>query len=106
MSGRASKKAATAKSSPILILHGLDDGAVPAGEARRLAAILDAVQAPYKLHLYPDAGYEFDRGGGAARQSRLGRNSISLPQSGPHGGDTAADTDAWNQTTAFLYAHL
>jgi dienelactone hydrolase len=106
------KKAASAQSSPLLILHGLDDGTVPAAAARRLAGILDGVHAPYEIQLYPDTGHLFDRGGfvpstafsgGPGGPHGGGARAVSM---GPTTGDSAAEADAWNRTLAFFQKYL
>lgn len=74
-------------SSPVLILHGLDDGTVPVGAARKLGALVTAAGSPVEVHLYDGAGHRFER----------------TPGSQP---DTAAAADAWQQTLAFLAKSL
>jgi dienelactone hydrolase len=89
----------------VLILHGENDTTVPASAARRLAHALESAHAPYELHIYPQAGHLFDRGGfspGAA----FGKNPRLTGLAGRDTGDGAADTDAFTQTLRFLEANL
>lgn len=73
-------------SSPVLILHGMDDSTVPVGAAKRLAAIVNSAGSPCEIQLYDGAGHRFDRIGGSANQS--------------------AATDAWQRTMDFLGKYL
>jgi carboxymethylenebutenolidase len=97
------RAAAAATSSPLLILHGLNDDTVPAEAARRLASILDAVHAPYVIQLYPATGHAFDRGGFVASTAfRNPGTKNAKTQTGPDSGDDAAETDAWARTLDFF----
>jgi carboxymethylenebutenolidase len=92
------KQLANANSSPILILHGLDDQTVPAGAARRLAGILGGAGAPHDMQLYPDTGHAFDRGGLAPG----GRGRFPAVETG----DGAATIDAWTRAVTFLRTYV
>ncbi len=50
---------ATTAMPPVLILHGAKDPTVPVSEAHKLARVMERVQAPYEMKIYPDAGHEF-----------------------------------------------
>jgi carboxymethylenebutenolidase len=98
-------KAAAASSSPVLILHGANDTTVPPGAARRLAGALDGAQVPYEIHIYPDTGHVFDRGGfvpGAAFKNNPRLSGLA----GSDSGDAAAESDAWTRTLDFLQKYL
>jgi len=45
---------------PLLLIHGLDDVAVPPDQTTELASALAAVGAPHEVHFQPDAGHSFD----------------------------------------------
>jgi dienelactone hydrolase len=95
------RAAASATSSPLLILHGQSDDTVPVQAARRLATILDAVHAPYVIELYPATGHAFDRGGFVG--STAFRNSATKnARAGGDSGDDAAEADAWARTLDFF----
>jgi carboxymethylenebutenolidase len=68
-------------SSPVLILHGTEDGTVPFAAAVMLDSILTAAQTPHEFYRYP-VGHRFDRYGVPASER--------------------AAADAWQQTRAFL----
>ncbi len=51
--------AATETMPPVLVLHGEKDPTVPVAEAHKLARLMERVQAPYEIKIYPDAGHEF-----------------------------------------------
>ncbi len=51
--------AATEAMPPVLILHGQQDPTVPVAEAHKLARLMERVQAPYEMKIYPEAGHEF-----------------------------------------------
>jgi carboxymethylenebutenolidase len=74
-------------SSPVLILHGLEDETVPVVAARNLGAVVEGAGSPVELHLYDGAGHRFDRTPGS-------------PQ------DAAASADAWPRTLAFFAKYL
>jgi carboxymethylenebutenolidase len=81
------RAAFTAKSAPVLILHGQSDGTVPVQMAQELAEIVVAAHAPCSLQLYPGTDHRFDR-------------TPEMPASR----DAAAD--AWQRSLAFLAANL
>jgi carboxymethylenebutenolidase len=99
------RQTANASSSPVLILHGAADATVPVGLARRLAKILEDANAPVEIHVYPDTGHLFDRGG-FSPTAAFGKNAKLSDLAGADPGDDAADSDAWSQTLAFFAAHL
>ncbi len=72
-------------SSPVLILHGTEDGTVPFAAAVTLDAILTAAQTPHEFYRYP-VEHRFDRDG--------------APES------VRAAADAWQRTRAFLAGTL
>jgi carboxymethylenebutenolidase len=74
-------------SSPVLILHGTDDGTVPVAAARNLGAIVAGAGSPVEVHLYDGAGHQFDRMQGSSQ-------------------DIAAAADAWQRSIAFLAKYL
>jgi len=74
-------------SSPVLILHGLDDETVPAEVARRLDAIVTQAGSPAELRLYAGAGHGFERTPGLKQ-------------------DAAASADTWHETLAFFAKYL
>lgn len=76
----------SAKSSPVLILHGDADSMVPVQKAIELDSILTASGASHEIHIYPGAEHRFDRSGGAANK-------------------TAAN-DAWTRSSEFLARNL
>ena len=76
----------TKASSPVLILHGTDDGTVPVTAARNLSKIVEAAGSPVEIRLYDGTGHRFDRSGS--------------PQ------DAAAAADAWPRTLAFFAKYL
>ncbi len=76
----------TKASSPVLILHGTDDGTVPVTAARNLGSIVQSGGSPVEIHLYDRTGHRFDRS--------------SSPQ------DAAAAADAWPRTLAFFAKYL
>ena len=77
------KESVTGASSPILILHGLNDTVQPVDGAWFLNRLLGAAGAPHDMHLY-SAGHDFERDGQNA--------------------DAAADS--WKRTLTFFNAHL
>jgi carboxymethylenebutenolidase len=76
----------TKNSAPVLILHGTDDGTVPLGAARHLAAIVHSAGSPVEFQTYDGAGHEFERVGGSQ--------------------NAAAAADAWPRTLAFFAKYL
>ena len=58
----AMRSAFTAKSSPVLVLHGAQDRIVMAQFAEQLKSVLASAKAPHEFHLYPSAGHSYDRG--------------------------------------------
>jgi carboxymethylenebutenolidase len=78
------KESVTATSSPILILHGLNDTIQTVDGARFLDRLLAAVSVRHDMHLYPAAGHQFERDGQNA--------------------DVASD--AWQRTLAFYKTYL
>jgi carboxymethylenebutenolidase len=77
----------TKASSPVLILHGLNDETVPVAAAHNLGLIVEGAGSPVEVHLYDGAGHQFERLQGS-------------PQ------DAAAAADAWQRTLAFLAKYL
>lgn len=75
----------TQHSSPVLVLHGKDDMTVNVKYAQQLADMLKGKSCVCELHLYPNAGHRFDRGG-----------SLCAPAAG----------DSWEKTLAFLKKYL
>ena len=100
------ENAASASSSPILILHGADDATVPVVAARRLASILENAKAPYKIQIYPRAGHLFDRGGFPHTAGGPRGNMHGHAVSGDQSGDLDATVDAWTRTLDFLHAYV
>ncbi len=96
---------ASATSAPVLILHGENDQTVHVNVAQHLANILAKAHAPFELHLYPDTGHLFDRGG-FSTTSAFGKSSRFGDLAGTDTGDTAADTDAYSRTLDFFQANL
>ncbi len=72
----------SAKSAPVLILHGTNDSTVPVGKAIELDKILAETQAPHEFYQYAGAEHRFDRDRSAS--------------------NNAAAEDAWQRTLAFL----
>jgi carboxymethylenebutenolidase len=77
----------TARSSPVLILHGTDDETVPMTAAHNLSLIAQSAGSPVELHLYDGASHRFDRMPGSTQ-------------------DAAAAADAWSRTLAFFGKYL
>jgi len=73
-------------SSPVLILHGTEDGTVPFAAAQHLSKVVAAAGSPYEFYPYDGAGHRFDRSGSSA--------------------DQAAAADAWQRTLAFFGKYL
>lgn len=72
-------------SSPVLILHGSQDSAVPARYALNTALLLDEKKVPYEIRIYINAEHRYDR----------------LPQR-----DDDAANDSMESTMEFLKKHL
>lgn len=64
---------------PTLVLHGALDAIVPVQNARAIVALLERLQTPHEVHIYPDQAHSF-RGG--------------------------AEIDALRRAAAFLQRHL
>jgi carboxymethylenebutenolidase len=82
---QAFQAAVTAKSSPVLVLHGGRDSTVAAQFAESLAAILRNANAPHEFRLYPSAEHSYDR---------------------KRYYDGEATADSWERTRRFLDATL
>lgn len=78
---QAFQAAFTAKSSPVLVLHGGRDSTVAVQYAESLVAILKKADVRHDFHLYSSAEHSFERG----------RNA-----------DPAVAADAWARTIRFL----
>lgn len=76
----------SARSSPVLILHGDADSTVPVRKAIELDSILTAAGASHEFHIYSGAAHRFDRSRGAANKS--------------------AAADAWTLSSEFLAGNL
>jgi dienelactone hydrolase len=76
------RQAFTNTSSPVLILHGVNDSTVPIGKAKELDGILTMAKTPHAFYPYAGADHRFERSGGDENE--------------------AAAADAWQQTQAFL----
>jgi dienelactone hydrolase len=81
------RQAFSKPSSPVLILHGTSDGTVPILVTQTLAGIVSGASAPVELKLYDGVGHRFER-------------DPSSPAA------TAASSDAWQRSLAFLQANL
>jgi carboxymethylenebutenolidase len=64
---------------PTLVLHGARDTIVPVSNAHAIRTLLERLQAPHEVHVYPDQGHSFQG---------------------------LAQLDAANRTAAFLRRHL
>ncbi|MGD0144432.1 MAG: dienelactone hydrolase family protein, partial [Rhizomicrobium sp.] len=63
------RQAFTARSAPVLILHGTNDGTVPFDRAAALDSFLTSIGAPHEFHSYDGADHRFDRTYGGANSA-------------------------------------
>jgi dienelactone hydrolase len=80
----AMRSAFSAKSSPVLVLHGANDKIVAPQFAEQLKSVLTAANAPHEFQMYRSAGHSYERG--------------NL--------DQEAAADSWQRTLRFFAATL
>jgi len=81
------REAFSAKSAPLLILHGAADGTVPVKLAQDLAAIVQSAHGTVELQIYPRTDHRFER-------------EPASPAA------QAAAADAWQRSLAFVARYL
>lgn len=45
---------------PVMLQHAIDDSTTPVGNSKNLAAVLDSIKHPYRVHLYPGSDHLFN----------------------------------------------